>query len=587
MAYELAQALFDNFGDDVAGDELRFRKGEIVTVIEKNYQNMDGWWLCSLRGRTAIAPGNYFGLLSPEQQSVVLTTLNDNNKQQRSGSGPLPSDDKTYDTPMKKKVGYSATLPFGMKMGSHPEYRRAEAEYNSARDRSKSSTDDEGGMYDVPSTLRRPRVVSAADVDPPYTEPEFSDGEGDVEPKEMAISATAALKRLGHIQQKQIDPSVRKLNGSVTKHWLKAETLPERVKTLVPIGEEIKTALRDLDRFCFNLSVNAEKATDPNLKGKLEKLRLPVDETRLAIRRVLKRLRKEDAEVSLIQDNLQDLVTASMRLPQDVRELVVFVRGNSSLLFKTQTDENDSPDRPRADSSEVMSTTSLMSTGNASFFRSGLDSSSLSASMDSISDVSMSSKRDSIAEQPPIAASSPKSVSRGVKTLSPEPDQEDLPPPPPPARKSSGSLRERALSDITISPGQLTTPEKALLSYYSVHMQTMFPELTQSVQLLCASAKGEPSEFVPKAKFVIVCAYKLVYIADALFQKIVHVQLRNHVVHCSNKLSDAIKQVVDFTKRAALDYPSKHAVQKMVESISLVPEAARTLADSIKEGSEM
>ena len=569
---------------------------------------MDGWWLCSLRGRTAIAPGNYFVILTPEQQQLLYakmnayetsTTQSPRRSPQRSGSSAgLPvgagASFDTYDTPPMMR---SATLPRGV--GGIKANDRFEATEMGNKVASgppppsasvRSSTSADGSeTYDVLPASRSRRLPSVADVDPPYTELSEDEERGD--PREIDVSASVALKRLGQIQQKQIDPNVKRLNASVTKHWLRAETVHEKVDALVPIGSEIKAGLRELDRFCFDLTANAEKATDRTLKTKLDKLRAPVDETRRAIREIVKALRREKSDVATLQDNLQDLVSTAMRLPQDVRELVVFVRVNSSLLFKSDDPATGAPDSPRSSRADSTADVSSQFSGGGGgpvagtsmtmpYFRSGLDSSSLSASMDSISDASMSSKRNSIADP------SPQHPSPRVKTPD-RPPVDETPPPPPPARRSSGSLRGRALSEIALSPGQLSTSEKALLSYYSVHMQTLFPDLTQSVQHLCAAAKGEPNEFVPKAKYVIVSAYKLVYIADALFQKILHVQLRNHVVHCSNKLSDAIKQVVDFTKRAALDYPSKYAVQKMVESISLVPEAARALADSIKEGSEM
>ena len=52
----LAQALFDNLAD--APDELSFRKGDIVTVIEQDVDGINGWWLCLLHGRQGIVPGN-------------------------------------------------------------------------------------------------------------------------------------------------------------------------------------------------------------------------------------------------------------------------------------------------------------------------------------------------------------------------------------------------------------------------------------------------------------------------------------------------------------------------------------------------
>lgn len=48
--------MFDNLAD--APDELSFRKGDIITVLEQDVDGLIGWWLCSLHGRQGIAPGN-------------------------------------------------------------------------------------------------------------------------------------------------------------------------------------------------------------------------------------------------------------------------------------------------------------------------------------------------------------------------------------------------------------------------------------------------------------------------------------------------------------------------------------------------
>eukprot|EP00112_Aurelia_sp_Birch-Aquarium-sp1_P010449 Seg223.6 transcript_id=Seg223.6/GoldUCD/mRNA.D3Y31 product="Breast cancer anti-estrogen resistance protein 1" protein_id=Seg223.6/GoldUCD/D3Y31 len=58
----LAKALYDNLAD--APDELSFRKGDIVTVIEQDVDGLVGWFLCLLHGRQGIAPGNRLQLLT-------------------------------------------------------------------------------------------------------------------------------------------------------------------------------------------------------------------------------------------------------------------------------------------------------------------------------------------------------------------------------------------------------------------------------------------------------------------------------------------------------------------------------------------
>lgn len=52
----LAKALYDN--DAESPDELAFKRGDLITVIEQETGGLEGWWLCSLRGKQGIAPGN-------------------------------------------------------------------------------------------------------------------------------------------------------------------------------------------------------------------------------------------------------------------------------------------------------------------------------------------------------------------------------------------------------------------------------------------------------------------------------------------------------------------------------------------------
>ncbi|KAI5629375.1 enhancer of filamentation 1, partial [Silurus asotus] len=58
---QMAKALYDNVPE--SPEELAFRKGDILTVIEQNTGGLEGWWLCSLHGRQGIAPGNRLKLL--------------------------------------------------------------------------------------------------------------------------------------------------------------------------------------------------------------------------------------------------------------------------------------------------------------------------------------------------------------------------------------------------------------------------------------------------------------------------------------------------------------------------------------------
>ncbi|NXU89515.1 CASS4 protein, partial [Xiphorhynchus elegans] len=59
----LAKALYDNKAE--CSDELAFRKGDILTVLEQHVLGSEGWWKCSLHGRQGLAPANRLQLLSP------------------------------------------------------------------------------------------------------------------------------------------------------------------------------------------------------------------------------------------------------------------------------------------------------------------------------------------------------------------------------------------------------------------------------------------------------------------------------------------------------------------------------------------
>ncbi|XP_059211210.1 embryonal Fyn-associated substrate [Centropristis striata] len=71
----LAKALFDNTAE--SPEELAFRKGDILMVLEQEQSGGPGWWLCSLHGRQGIAPANRLRLLQtappPAEDSVYLS----------------------------------------------------------------------------------------------------------------------------------------------------------------------------------------------------------------------------------------------------------------------------------------------------------------------------------------------------------------------------------------------------------------------------------------------------------------------------------------------------------------------------------
>ncbi|SPP84791.1 breast cancer anti-estrogen resistance protein 1 isoform X2 [Drosophila guanche] len=57
-----AKAIYDNYAD--SPDELPFKKGDILTVIEQDTEGIQGWWLCALKNRQGLCPGNRLRILN-------------------------------------------------------------------------------------------------------------------------------------------------------------------------------------------------------------------------------------------------------------------------------------------------------------------------------------------------------------------------------------------------------------------------------------------------------------------------------------------------------------------------------------------
>ncbi|XP_060643928.2 breast cancer anti-estrogen resistance protein 1 [Anolis sagrei] len=108
----LAKALYDNVAE--SPDELSFRKGDIMTVLERNTQGLDGWWLCSLHGRQGIVPGN---------RLKILVGMYD--KKQLPGSAhqpavvpPQPANPAAF----PHQGGFTALLPASQYTPMHPSF---------------------------------------------------------------------------------------------------------------------------------------------------------------------------------------------------------------------------------------------------------------------------------------------------------------------------------------------------------------------------------------------------------------------------------------------------------------------------------
>lgn len=97
----LAKALYDNKAE--CSDELAFRKGDILTVLDQNVIGSEGWWKCSLHGRQGLAPANRLQLLAASQAVLLPPST-------RSESAELPAGQQNiYQVPSVPKPPVSSS----------------------------------------------------------------------------------------------------------------------------------------------------------------------------------------------------------------------------------------------------------------------------------------------------------------------------------------------------------------------------------------------------------------------------------------------------------------------------------------------
>ena len=134
------------------------------------------------------------------------------------------------------------------------------------------------------------------------------------------------------------------------------------------------------------------------------------------------------------------------------------------------------------------------------------------------------------------------------------------------------------------SPQPIKMEEKMILDRFGKQFDLILPGLRDSIDFLldCLKENEPPKDFVTKSKLTVVAAYKLVYVADALSQKILHNETKSSIISSSNELTQSIKDLVTATKTAALQYPSVIALDKMGGSLRQLYPCALDLITSVK-----
>ncbi|XP_065705856.2 cas scaffolding protein family member 4 isoform X4 [Patagioenas fasciata] len=182
----LAKALYDNKAE--CSDELAFRKGDILTVLDQNVIGSEGWWKCSLHGRQGLAPANRLQLLAaspalPPPPSTRSSSADSPSGQQNIYQVPSVPKPTTLSSTYEKMEGW---IKSPARVPAQGMYRVPALAAQLLSERTQSSTSQHlftlpracrasvpnirSEVYDVPSAQRREPSLTQSGATPPSTQ---------------------------------------------------------------------------------------------------------------------------------------------------------------------------------------------------------------------------------------------------------------------------------------------------------------------------------------------------------------------------------------------------------------------------------
>ncbi|KAF5303995.1 hypothetical protein FQA39_LY01780 [Lamprigera yunnana] len=574
----LARALYDNIAE--SPDELAFRKGDVLVVLEQNTGNIEGWWLCSLRGRQGICPGNRLRLIAgmfedtgqsrepSPQLSEVYSDLNTLQRQGKRRSWHVQPNKVI--TPKKFNDVYLYDIP----------PRAIPISYDAPRNGSRCSpapscasptNRDSGDSYDIPrpilghpnhltpsssasslttgdslSSSNRSSVINIPDYDIPRShlrgthivcqpaQQLYDVPPANPQMKELPLELSFALDSLEKLQS-EVTSAISKLLSFVIPNWRTRERLEGTIMDIKLSVMRLRTSLQDLAEFGEGALGNATRATDKNLATKLMPLIMAIRTSDRLVQEAAEQLQihdwnidvlaRTDNDGKVIPDALEQLIACAKSLTEDVRQTSSFIQGNSILLFKRAA--------------------SPQGNNNSGEWLEDYDY------------VSLESK-DAVAQKhAEIRDALPKELKKGYDNL----------------------LKNAENAAIINDKVELDPEDKQLLTFFAAQVITHHNHLTQAIDAFLQTVEHNqpPKVFLAHGKFVVLSAHKLVHIGDAVHRNVLQNETRTRALNCANALCEALAMSVSKTKQAALQFPSVTAVQEMVDSIVDISHLAKDM----------
>ena len=666
----MAKAKYRNIAD--TPDELSFGQGDIVTILERDYGGLDGWWLCQLHGEVGLVPANYFEVYDPDNpDSIPLYDFPPNNKEaptsstvvvltspvsspkRNSGGSPKVTEATLntsarvvlYDIPPNETKArgddsFSRSSPqFGARSSPQLGARSSDTLHSSCSSiplydtppasRKTSSSD----PYDFPPDAKAKEAMKLYDIprsNSPFRKDDLSAQHPDrvsIIPISMDCLFDEDADRLLESLHKEISTSYEELCECVygpNAIWDKDRrqaTLQKTINALVKFDQCLVNFLE----FCKGVSNVLENFKDTHLRMRFSESYSSLLQKRLEILAKFDMLVDGREIVDQITSTVKGLLEVARTLPGAATELVVLIRANKTILFKQQprsSRSSSSLPRPVDKNKSKLSVSRSISIADTSLDRKQvkrnpkdvlpplpLENTTLQEQTYNLLKAKAFAplnKAHGLYEELNWDQQKPQINGHGVhqsrdshislNSVGSENDESDFHGSNPAVSADSESIDNGYFSfDHTqslsrsrqSSPKPLSKEDQELMNVFAMQLDAVSLSLVDSTDrfLKSIAEQGSPTNFVPQSKHTIVCAYKLVYVANALFQKINHGPTKASIGTASNELVEAIKLVVSDTKTAALQHPNVQATERMIESVNNLNPVASDLVKVVRDGS--
>ncbi|XP_029008032.1 cas scaffolding protein family member 4 [Betta splendens] len=361
--------------------------------------------------------------------------------------------------------------------------------------------------------------------------------------REVTLCQEEACRRLVDLQE-SVNRAVPRLMEFVSSHWRRKEHLEKHLKEIKEAAEEIVDSLTRFLNFALDIKGNAYRLTDANLQTRLYKQLSIVEDSGVILQQTVGALAMagwllstlcQDSEQVHAPDQLDRFVMVARTVPEDIKRLVSIINANGKLLF-----------RPPQKDTETLSNTSQTEI-KKSPHRSEHSGDSQAAE-DDTDYVELQNETEK--QQEP---------QRGTKEAAK-----------PPSIKAQVNNKQHSSESSA----------KGRLSSVSEHCRLYFGALQKAIGgfVTCLQDGQPPEKFISQSKLVIMVGQRLV---DTLCREAQR-EGSDHSLLCkSNHLCALLKQLAVATKKAALCFPDKQALQEVQQFAKELAQRAQHMRTSL------